>query len=94
MLLSLGIFIPKLCEWFPETIGYNIWMEVGDYGRDYFAKIIANRKLTHVLGEPRDMLDGYFDKVHITNDPTSSFYKGLMAENLQLSSKVMLHESF
>ena len=74
MLENLGIFVPKISEWFPDTVGHTYRMEGGVKLKGYIQALIEQHRKNLVRGQPRDLTDAYMEQIEATSETESSFH--------------------
>ena len=74
ILESLGIFVPKIAEWFPNAVRHTYRIEGMAKIQDYIRGLIAEHRETLVKGQPRDLTDAYLELSEATTEADSSFH--------------------
>ena len=86
-LAVLGMYVPFLCSWFPNAVGYTLFLESGNAAREFFRPFFQQHSATLTPGQPRDVMDIYLEKVNESkDDPGSSFHDCKTVENFQFFS--------
>lgn len=74
LLQVLGMFVPMLCSYFPDAVGYSTWIKLANDIKEFLNPLILERLRTLTPGQPRDVLDMYVEKVTASKDDTSSSF--------------------
>ena len=69
-----GIFLPTLSDWFPDLVGYTKRVKICRELQSFMQNLIDEHKATWIKGQPRDLIDIYFDKSDDVTDPHSGFH--------------------
>ena len=71
------MYVPFLCSYFPDAVGYSLWVKTGEAFRDFLAPFFQDHLSTLIPGQPRDVLDIYLEKMNASHgDESSSFHDG------------------
>ena len=67
-LAVLGMYVPSLCSWFPDAVGYTSFLEFGNAAREFFRPFFQQHLATLTPGQPRDAMDIYLEKMNKSNN--------------------------
>ena len=75
LLAVLGMYVPSLCSYFPDAVGYSLWVKSGKALRDFLTPFFQAHLSTLIPGQPRDVLDIYLEKTNESQDDDSSSFR-------------------
>ena len=74
MLENLGIFIPKIAEWFPNAVRHKYRIDSSGKIEAYIQALIEEHRKILVPGQPRDLTDAYLELIEATSDTEPSVH--------------------
>ena len=79
---TLGFFIPKITEWFPNAVRHTYRIESSRKIKAFLRHLIEEHQKTFVKGQTRDLTDAYLE-LSESSDPESSFHSNGKEASIQ-----------
>ena len=70
----MGLFVPKLAQWFPNAVGYTYKLAGARKIQVFVRELVEEHKETRVKGQPRDPTDAYLDLSETITETDSSLH--------------------
>ena len=71
---NLGIFVPKIAEWFPDAVRHKDRVEGLQKVQAYLRGLIEEHGKSRIPGQPRDLTDAYLELSEARSETESSFH--------------------